>query len=599
MAHNRNGLARVLGSLAPPVATGVGYYVAAIASLLLTRGADGIATIWPPAGILLAALLAVPRRRAGWHIVAAFVASLGANLGSGNTLLISIGFGAANTLGPAVAAWLIRTRSSEDLSFTEFAGVTRFCMAAFMGAALSATIAASMSPARSTDFWFSWFSTNLLGALVTTPLILIVYDAFTSSGPEAKRKAARRITAVFGMVALVTVLCFGQSSYPLLFLPMLAVIIGAFRLGPLGAAGGVLIVSIIGSGAIGLGSGPLPPVASPLVQSLFLQFYLLTLFAAALPIAALLAARERIALRLSEKMRLLQLAESAAHFGHWRLDIAAQTVSWSQEVFRIHGLETGSSPSLQQALDAYHIEDRAGVTAHIQRSIEHRKAFEFIARIVRPDGEIRQVFSQGEIDGVANDGSFGLFGIVQDITAQIVHEAAMDNARIRAEEAAREATAMAETDQLTGIANRRRTTLALEQAIAAAQRSGDPLSVAMFDVDHFKRVNDTYGHQAGDAVLQRIAADAHGELRNGDTVGRFGGEEFVIVLPEATAQAALLVAERIRVAIEAGGDDPRVTISMGVAELATGEAGYEVLRRADQALYVAKREGRNTLRLAA
>lgn len=104
MAHNRNGVSRVLGALAPPVATGVGYYVAAIASLLLTRGADGIATIWPPAGILLAALLAVPRRRAGWHIVAASVASLGANLGSGNTLLISIGFGAANTLGPAVAA---------------------------------------------------------------------------------------------------------------------------------------------------------------------------------------------------------------------------------------------------------------------------------------------------------------------------------------------------------------------------------------------------------------------------------------------------------------------------------------------------------------
>ncbi|RZL29558.1 MAG: hypothetical protein EOP64_00500 [Sphingomonas sp.] len=106
MTHNPNGLARVLGSLAPPIATGVGYYVASIASLLLTRGADDIATIWPPVGILLAALLAVPRRFAGWHIVAASVASLRANLASGNTLLISIGFGAANTFCPALAAWV-------------------------------------------------------------------------------------------------------------------------------------------------------------------------------------------------------------------------------------------------------------------------------------------------------------------------------------------------------------------------------------------------------------------------------------------------------------------------------------------------------------
>lgn len=104
MAHNPNGLARVLGSLATPIATGVGYYVAPVASL--TRDADGIATIRPPAGIHLAVLLAVPRRCAGWHIVAASVASLGANLASGNTLLISIGFGAANTFGPALAAWV-------------------------------------------------------------------------------------------------------------------------------------------------------------------------------------------------------------------------------------------------------------------------------------------------------------------------------------------------------------------------------------------------------------------------------------------------------------------------------------------------------------
>ena len=121
----------------------------------------------------------------------------------------------------------------------------------------------------------------------------------------------------------------------------------------------------------------------------------------------------------------------------------------------------------------------------------------------------------------------------------------------------------------------------------------------MFDIDHFKRINDTYGHQAGDEVLKRVAADAGGELRSADTIGRFGGEEFVIVLPDATAAVAMMVAERVRAAIEAGGTNPRVTISVGVAELATGEQCESLLNRADQALYVAKREGRNVLRLAA
>jgi diguanylate cyclase (GGDEF)-like protein len=103
----------------------------------------------------------------------------------------------------------------------------------------------------------------------------------------------------------------------------------------------------------------------------------------------------------------------------------------------------------------------------------------------------------------------------------------------------------------------------------------------------------------GDKVLKRVAGDAGSELRSADTLGRFGGEEFVIVLPDATADVAMMVAERVRVAIEAGGDNPRVTISIGVAELEIDDTYEMLLMRADQALYVAKRGGRNTIRLAA
>ncbi|WP_156488801.1 GGDEF domain-containing protein, partial [Erythrobacter sp. HI0077] len=168
----------------------------------------------------------------------------------------------------------------------------------------------------------------------------------------------------------------------------------------------------------------------------------------------------------------------------------------------------------------------------------------------------------------------------------------------RAEEAARQAQAIAETDQLTGIANRRRTTSEIVRAVLAARRDDRSLAVAVFDVDHFKRVNDTYGHHAGDEVLKRVANVAAKALRAGDMVGRFGGEEFVIILPDTTTQTAMLIAERVRSSIAKSGSTPRVTVSMGIAELAEGETGENLLRRADGALYIAKRAGRNTLRSA-
>lgn len=600
MIQSNSRVAHLARLALPPVFTGIGYYLAAITSLFLTGGHDGIAMLWPASGILFAALMIVPRQRAGWYLAAAALASLAANLQSGTTVFVSIGFTVANIMESAFGAWLLLTRSKCRVSFADPGGLTCFCMAATVATVLNATVATSMASVASIGFWFSWFSTDLLGILVVTPLILIISRSIHRDRLRAGLAAAPKAVAVFAIVAIVAGLTFSQSSYPLLFMPMFAVLIAAFRLGPLGAAGGVLIVAAVSSIAIALGAGPQALVhADPMGRSLFLQFYLLMLFAAALPVAALLAARHQLLDHLATKMRLLQLAESAAHVGHWRLDIAAQTVTWSEELLRIHGHDDHEPLSVEAAINAYHPDDRERVAAQITDSIEQCRGFEFTARIVRSDGEVRHVFSKGEIDRMGEDKSFGLFGILQDITTQVEHEAAIEEARSHAEAAAREATILAETDLLTGIANRRRTTFVLNQAILASQQTGRPLSIAILDVDHFKRINDTYGHQTGDEVLKRIAGDAAGELRSGDTVGRFGGEEFLIVLPDATAQTALLVAERVRLAIEAGGSTPCVTISVGVAELACGERSETLLKRADKALYVAKNEGRNTMRFAA
>jgi len=159
------------------------------------------------------------------------------------------------------------------------------------------------------------------------------------------------------------------------------------------------------------------------------------------------------------------------------------------------------------------------------------------------------------------------------------------------------------TDPLTGLYNRR----GLDERVEALRHrpGGAPntQSWIMVDIDHFKRVNDTYGHDGGDAVLKAVAAALKAIAREGDTLARLGGEEFVLVLPDVSVAVAAAVAERLRVGVEllsteTAGRTVWVTASFGVAQQAPGEVGDAALERADKALYRAKHEGRNRVVLA-
>ncbi|GFM30976.1 two-component system PleD related family,response regulator [Novosphingobium sp. PY1] len=164
---------------------------------------------------------------------------------------------------------------------------------------------------------------------------------------------------------------------------------------------------------------------------------------------------------------------------------------------------------------------------------------------------------------------------------------------------------IAQTDELTGIANRREFLAALDRSIAQARRNRSDFSLAIFDIDHFKSINDSYGHAAGDDVIRRVAKLAVGTVRACDLVGRIGGEEFGVLLPNADAPDAGAVCERLRAAIhieamELGGDiTVPVTISSGVAQLDPIENANKLMERADRALYEAKHGGRDQVRLAA
>jgi len=162
-----------------------------------------------------------------------------------------------------------------------------------------------------------------------------------------------------------------------------------------------------------------------------------------------------------------------------------------------------------------------------------------------------------------------------------------------------QADEVSHTDALTFLPNRRQIIGDLQREVIFSDRYGTPLTVSMLDVDHFKQINDTYGHIVGDDALRSLAGELREHIRYPDTIGRYGGEEFLIVLPHSTLNAATQQAERLcrhirSLQIKSVGQKIAVTVSIGVAQYKIHEEGWQtLLARADAALYEAKNNGRD------
>ncbi len=171
------------------------------------------------------------------------------------------------------------------------------------------------------------------------------------------------------------------------------------------------------------------------------------------------------------------------------------------------------------------------------------------------------------------------------------------------EDVNRQLQTFASIDPLTQLMNRRVLDERLEQEFARATRHRHPLACLMLDVDHFKMINDAYGHPVGDRILTRVGGVITTTIRKTDLAGRYGGEEFLVLVPETTGTGAQVLAERLRHAVASGGQDgtglPVVTVSIGVASTELGgPSAQDLLRRADEALYEAKKAGRDRVAIA-
>jgi diguanylate cyclase (GGDEF)-like protein len=209
-----------------------------------------------------------------------------------------------------------------------------------------------------------------------------------------------------------------------------------------------------------------------------------------------------------------------------------------------------------------------------------------LASLLAPAILAYQVWRRDITDGVAIVvGSVALFLLVVTRMAQLLRQI---------ERQSRQLSQLTRVDELTGLPNRRAWSAELPIGIERARRDRAPLSIALLDLDHFKRFNDEYGHQAGDRLLKSATAAWSAQLRAVDQLARYGGEEFIALLPGATAELATGVLERLRAATPAG-----QTFSAGVATWDGNEASEELIARADRALYQAKEAGRDRIEVAA
>lgn len=589
------------------------FFLAALASDLVAAQASGLTSLWPANGILMGLLIAQGRSGEDrlWIILGALLGNLASCLVRDQPLVLIIIFPIANLIEAGGAALLVRAFGGISGAFERTRDVLVLAAACLIAPLVSATIGATaLHMAIGAPFLVSllnWYGAASLSLAIVAPAVIVISHLIETV--DLSELSGRRIgesVAILGLVAAVAGVIFYATRLPILFLSLPAVLFATFRLRQFGAVVSTIIVASISARATAEGHGPIAMHGGhdPAGHLLLLQFFLAVNFLSSLPVAAALTqsdSRGEEAHLLADHFKAVvenigEVIFRTDRKGRWTyLNPAWETLT-GYSVIRSEG---------RSWLDWIEENERTEFGEWAQPVLDGevqntRRLLRFRTLI----GEVRWMELSIQALRDRTGSVAGTTGTLRDIDDRKKLEEHVMSAKRRAEEQAREATLLASTDELTGLANRRAFLRHLERQVEAANEFGWALAVAIFDVDHFKMVNDSHGHAIGDRVLQIVADRSVSVVRSGDLVGRLGGEEFAILMPGASPEDATMVAERLRGMIErpveTGGEMlPSVTVSIGIAAHSREQDSSGLLASADRALYAAKSAGRNRVKLAA
>lgn len=570
----------------------VAFFAVTSLTIFATRFSGGLALVWFGTAILSALLVSLPY--GAWPRTLIFFASLSMCA----TALFGFGPGPAVPLAlvnvfeaTLIAAMLVRLRPERDYLESWQSVVTLVLVAGIAGPAVAAVPGGVLVSQSVGGDWTGhaadWFAGHGLGTLLASPLaILFARGSVVGLVKVAKPRGWWELAALSLVNAGVALAAFYQAAYPILFLPILPLMLACFRLGRIGASVSLLLIAIMASASLAIGVGPFAALDLPLAeQATFLQFYLAVVLLASLPVAAALKHRDLLHTLIMRREALYRMISDHSDDAMLSLGPEGQIRFVSPAGYRLTGRNDLADLPLAVFFDDA---DAPLIEETLMRAAAMPGATQVIECPVERDEDVAWFEAKVRAVGDGREGTDGFVVTVRDVTARKEEEL----------QAARDAS----TDPLTGLPNRRAFLKELEPALAGAGER--PCSLAIVDLDHFKSVNDRYGHDVGDLVLKHVARIMKRLSNDECFFARLGGEEFGLVARHSAVGLTVDLCERLREEInehrirDGDGQPFGISASIGIAHLREPCTVSLALQTADAPLYSAKAAGRNRVHVA-
>lgn len=567
-------------------------------SLSVARVPGGIAAFWMANGLWVGWLLSRPTAQWGPYVLAGVLLEGGIRQWTTMAGWPGIGLSLANVVEVLAVAGAIRYRHPDLRSPGDYLGMGWTATAATLIACGASALIAAAAVGRgwgppAVSVMLTWYSAHVVGMVIAGTATL----AALTLGPGLSLPRTKRLGFAGSLILLlaVLVLTFRQSSAPVLFVSYPPMLWLAYRYRFAGVIVGTLAAAAVGLVATTTGHGPLMLFGGSLLQRLvLLQAYICVACLMTFPVALAVADQARLVSRVrTSETRYRMLAEYANDIVV-RLSPSGERLYVSPSITPVLGWSvaelTGTSHSLVHPDDS--VQQQEGLTqGRLGRPVV------ITYRMRHKDGSYVwiETLTRG-IPSEAVPGQDDLLLTGRDISKRVAAQEALQETR-------RQLEALARTDTLTGLPNRRQFDERLGHAMARSQRQDNALALMYVDIDYFKRINDSYGHPAGDEALRQFAQRLIDSVRAGDTVARIGGDEFAVLiedarLPEAAAVVAHKLIAAMRNPIAVAGDALAATASIGVAYCVGPISAERLCAGADRALYAAKEAGRNTFHVS-